>query len=137
MRQRRGFEGSRVRRNAAKERFWRRHIARQARSGISVRAYCEQHGVSEPSFYAWRRELARREGEAAGARPRANDARRRPGRRFVALTLKRAAAVDARLPAPAGALELVHPRGHVLRIGPGCDRATLAAVLAALEQSSC
>jgi hypothetical protein len=45
----------------AKERVWREHIARQAAGGLSVRAYCAKHFLTEQSFYSWRRELARRD----------------------------------------------------------------------------
>ena len=51
-------------RDVEKERRWRRHVARQARSQQSVRAYCAAAGISEPSFYAWRRELAKRDAAA-------------------------------------------------------------------------
>ena len=51
-------------RSSAKEHFWRDLIAGQAGSGLSVRAWCLQRDVSQASFYAWRRELARR--DAAG-----------------------------------------------------------------------
>ena len=37
----------------------------------------------------------------------------------------------------ASRLELVLPRGIILRIPPGCDRLTLAMVLALLEQRPC
>ena len=56
------------RRNAAKERMWRRHVLRQAKGRRSVREYCAVAGISEPSFYAWRRELAERDA-AAGTMP--------------------------------------------------------------------
>ncbi|WP_409994654.1 IS66 family insertion sequence element accessory protein TnpA [Blastopirellula marina] len=39
---------------------WRSLIAEQASSRLSVRAFCLRRGVSEASFYARRRELARR-----------------------------------------------------------------------------
>ena len=48
-------------RDAAKERFWRRVIDGFDPARSTVRAWCEQHGVSEPAFYAWRRELAARD----------------------------------------------------------------------------
>jgi transposase-like protein len=51
-------------RNAAKERFWREVIGGHAKSGLSVKAYCSSRGVSEASFFAWRRELTRRDGES-------------------------------------------------------------------------
>src|SRR5438046_124807 len=60
-------------RDASKERFWRQAVAEQRRCGQTVRAYCAQHGFSEPSFYAWRSELARRAKERKVAV--------RPGRR--------------------------------------------------------
>jgi len=34
------------------------------RSGLSVRAFCEQQDLSQPSFYAWRRTLAERDAQA-------------------------------------------------------------------------
>ena len=36
---------------------WRQRISRQKASGLSVRAFCLDHQLSEHSFYAWRREL--------------------------------------------------------------------------------
>ncbi len=35
------------------------------KSGLSVRVYCEEQGVVETSFYAWRRELAVRARESS------------------------------------------------------------------------
>ena len=48
------------RRREELERRWRGLIEEQARSGQSVRAFCRSRGRPEPSFYAWRRELALR-----------------------------------------------------------------------------
>ena len=44
-----------------KEEFWRLVIEEQGASGLSVRAFCEREGVSEPSFYAWRKRLRDRD----------------------------------------------------------------------------
>jgi transposase-like protein len=44
-------------RGVAKESQWREIVERQAASGLSVRAFCRQAGVREPSFYFWRRRL--------------------------------------------------------------------------------
>ncbi|WP_197524927.1 IS66 family insertion sequence element accessory protein TnpA [Botrimarina hoheduenensis] len=48
--------------DGAKERVWRELVSRQAASGLSVRAFCRREGVSEASFYGWRRALGRRAG---------------------------------------------------------------------------
>jgi len=40
-----------------KESRWREIVERQAKSGMSVRSFCASDGISEPSFYAWRRKL--------------------------------------------------------------------------------
>ncbi len=44
-------------RDAEKEKYWTKQIALWQDSGLSVRAFCKEHGVVETSFYAWRREL--------------------------------------------------------------------------------
>lgn len=48
-------------RDAAKERFWRKVIDGFDPARHTVREWCSSQGVSEPSFYAWRRELAARD----------------------------------------------------------------------------
>lgn len=36
---------------------WRRRIEEQEESGVSIRAYCKQHGIAEHAFYGWRQRL--------------------------------------------------------------------------------
>src|ERR1700733_6463413 len=55
-------------RDRGKEQFWRRTFRQWRRSGLSVRAYCAEHGLAEPSFYAWRRIVAERDQESARVR---------------------------------------------------------------------
>ena len=50
-------------RDLAKETAWRRRLARHAKSGESIRAWCRRHRVKEAAFHWWRRELARRDAE--------------------------------------------------------------------------
>jgi hypothetical protein len=40
-------------------------LKEQWRSGLSVRAFCQRRGLAEPSFYFWRKEVARRDAEQA------------------------------------------------------------------------
>jgi len=68
-------------RDAGRERFWRQMLQRQAGSGLSVQAFCRREGLTEPSFYAWRRTSARRDAQGGGA-PRVVSRRR--SRRGVA-----------------------------------------------------
>ncbi len=44
-----------------KESYWRWHVDMQAAGSVSIRAYCGKHGLSEPSFYAWRRKIRNRD----------------------------------------------------------------------------
>jgi len=105
--------------NSPLEGTWRDRVTRWKASGLNVRAFCRAEGLSEPSFYSWRRTIAER--DAALAAPNA------PA--FVPVHV---------LPATSPpALELVLRSGHVLRIPHGCDPEQLRAVLAALEGSSC
>jgi hypothetical protein len=123
----------RGKRDCGKERFWRRTLRQWRRSGLSVRAFCAEHGLAEPSFYAWRRIVAQRDQESARVRakpergslcravPASDDA---PV--FVPL---RVIDVSAQV-----ALEVVLERGRVVRILRGFDAATLRQLLAILEE---
>ena len=97
-------------------------IAEAARSGRSIRAYCQEQGVTEGQFYAWRRRL---NGKAQGA------AKRRAQTAMAGATFALVQEPGAN-PEPAG-VELVWADGTRLRIRPGADAATLRAVLAELE----
>ena len=91
---------------------WAERIATQQRSGISVKQFCKEQGLTEYSFYAWRKRLQKKE----------------PIR--FALVDRGAARQE---PATEAALELVLATGERLRIGAGVDAATLRTVLEALR----
>ncbi len=42
---------------ADREQLWRDLIERQHRSGQSIRKFCDSEGISQPSFYSWRKRL--------------------------------------------------------------------------------
>lgn len=111
-------------RSSSKERFWRRMVRRCNRSGLSVRAFCEEQGLSQPSFYAWRRTLAARDEAAV---------------RFVPVHVTSPPLTSPPQPptttaGSASALELVLGAGRQLRIGPGFDGPTLRRLLVLLEE---
>src|SRR3954467_13273729 len=87
---------------------WSERIAAQQRSGISVKQFCKEQGLTEYCFYAWRKRLQKKEEPV----------------RF-ALVDRRAARQQ---PAPDATLELVLATGERLRIGAGVDATTLRTV---------
>jgi hypothetical protein len=92
--------------------MWAERISAQQRSGLSVKRFCKEQGLTECSFYAWRKRLQ----ETGPVRFALVE---RSGRRQ-----ERTAEM---------ALELVLATGERLRIGLGVDPATLRAVLAVLR----
>jgi transposase-like protein len=119
------------RRDLSKQRLWQCRVAQWRRSGLSVREFCERESLSQPAFYSWRRELARRErseAPAAGLTPR----RAAQAAAFVPVQI-----VTPRPTGQAAAIEIVLPRGRRVRVRPGFDRDTLQAVLDLLEHGPC
>jgi len=101
-------------RDTRKEQQWRRWIRQWQQSGLSVRAFCARHDLSQPNFYAWRREIQQRDA-AAGA--------------FVPVQF-----VPGDEPVSASIFEVVLPGGPTLRVPPGFDAAALRQLLAVLEE---
>lgn len=106
-------------RSSSKEQYWRTRVRQWRTSGLSVRAFCAERGLSEPSFYAWRRTLAEREATAV---------------QFVPLTVTPEARTATGADGSAGAVELILGAGRRLCIGPGFDGPTLTRLLALLEE---
>jgi hypothetical protein len=126
------------RRNEEKEQFWREVLRGHAPSGLSVRQYCIDRGVSEASFFAWRREVARR---AATATESVKSSRRRSGiqatdQRPAPLRFAKVQITPSEL-ASGVSIEIVLPTGTRVRVPRGVCPATLRDVLAALERPSC
>ena len=96
---------------AARLDFWRQLIATQQQSGISVRAFCQQHRTSEYSFYHWRKRLAEQ-----------------LPMKFALVETSRSA------PAAVAAVEVILASGERLRIAPGVEAATLRLVLSVLRE---
>lgn len=91
---------------------WRERIAEQARSGLSIKQFCEERGVSPWSFYDWRKRL------------------REPGAVRFALLERGPAEREHATEAP---LELILPGGARMHIRSGVNVATLRTVLEALR----
>jgi hypothetical protein len=91
---------------------WTERIAAQRRSGMSVKQFCKEQGLTECSFYAWRKRLQER------------------GPVRFALVERSARRQERTAEA---VLELVLATGERLRIGSGVDITTLRTVLDALR----
>lgn len=92
--------------------YWREQVAQQERSGLSVKQYCETHGIKDQSFYVWRKRL-----------------RKEPALRFALVETtseKQVLAGDA-------GLELIFNKGERLRIGQSADVAVLRRVVEILR----
>ncbi len=97
----------------ARER-WVGIVEEQRRSGLGVRAFCRKQGVSEHSFYAWRRRLH-------GTRPARSTAAKEPGFLPVRVVSRGA---------PRSGIEIEFPSGHVIRAGAEIEPETLARAVA-------
>ena len=94
-------------RSVEREQFWRRVLQEQPSSGLTIQAFCEQEGVSDASFYAWRRRLAKRESRSRG------DDEEPP--RLVPVTVVPPGANGGR-PRDDSLIEIVTPDGFKLRV---------------------
>ncbi len=138
------------RRDVVKEWFWGRMIKKIDREGITVRAFCQKHEISEHQFYSWRREIKRRDqNEPRRMKPkvRQDAARTKSERRaetpsiFTPVTIiadpNRAARADgASQVAP---IEVVLD-DIIVRVPSAASRESLVMVLSALDvlgQSRC
>jgi hypothetical protein len=95
--------------------FWRELIGKQKRSSQSVRTFCQEQGVSQPSFYYWRQQLG---GEKRG-----------PVKFALVETGRSASRADH-------GVELELAGGVRLHVPPGTDTATLRMVLAVLREGA-
>jgi len=110
--------------------FWQMAIETWQASGLSVRRFCRQEGLSEPSFYAWRKRLSQVDTPEGSPAPAADTEAAGPG------TRRGAAFIQVAMPAQAsGGIELVFASGHTMRIGNGTDRRTLHDVVAVLQEA--
>lgn len=104
-------------------RFWRDLFAKRAALGLSVAKVCEEAGVSQATFYAWRKRLqsSRRTSAPVGSRR---------GLTKTASPLVPVRIVSDRIDADPTPTMIVELPGAVrVQISPGCDASTIQAVL--------
>lgn len=111
-------------RSSKKRFYWQKLVDRQASSGLSIRAFCRQEGVSEPSFYQWRKKLAAAGNGDAGPASSSRDSDSQVGGDFIPLTLVETSS----------SLEVVHPLGYRIRITGEVNVASLVRILDVLDR---
>ena len=120
--------------DAAKERYWRGVIRRQGASGLGPKRFCAQEGISEHRFYWWRRTLRQRGRHRVRALQdgRAADSGCDHGSQGDASPF-----IPVAFPFSVGTpIEVIHPRGHIIRVPAIFDPVTLKRILAVLDISS-
>lgn len=145
---------ARGQRDPVRERQWRERVARWATSGLSVRAFCRQHGWIETSFYHWQRELRARDEAAAATAVTAASNTTAASAATASATATTSSATMTRAKSPARkrpltkksppvfvpvtvlagstlSVEVRCPSGHVVLL-PSCDVASLTSLFAAL-----
>jgi hypothetical protein len=120
--------------------FWQMAVDTWRASGLSVRKFCKQEGLSEPSFYSWRRKLTggnktdnqtnrkrphNQSGKNATASP-SQDNNAPSNDEFIRVSLP---------PESSAAIEFVLVSGNKLQINSSADSKTLVNVLTALKQA--
>ncbi len=110
-------------RDGSKERFWRDVLEQWQESEQSVREFCDERGLKESCFYAWRRTIAQR-AEQVGATSRASS----PTPLFLPVQVMKAASGPS-------LLEVVLAPGRVIRVPPDFDADALRRLVAVLEEA--
>jgi hypothetical protein len=114
-------------RSEEKERYWRAVLQRQARSGVSIAKFCRSEGVSEPSFYSWKRRILAGGKERKVTNPKRSETRRAPAETsgtspgFVPVQI-----TEERRPVT---IQVVWPTGLSVQVPAECDPAEVQAVL--------
>jgi hypothetical protein len=117
-----------------KRAYWRGVLERQRESGLSVRQFCREHRMSEASFHSWKRKIAGHDRDDAASSEDGD--RKHPAKKQVARQTENAAVfIPVRVSAAAGSvLEIVHPRGHVLRVPAVFDEGSFRRGLEVIDQ---
>lgn len=119
-----------AKRDASKERYWRKLIRRQGKTVETVARFCAREDVPVHQFYWWQRTLR--------TRPRPSTSQRRNGQRRASQSEQAEKSfVPVRLPLLTQAsIEVLHPGGCVVRVPAGFDPHSLRRILATLDPST-
>jgi transposase len=108
-----------------KEERWIRVLDEWKESGLSVAAFCRQHGLDDSQFWFWKREIPARRKRRAWKARRIGPAPKAP--RFVPVR------VVGESPGADSTVEVELAGGCVVRVRPGFDPELLRKLLSVLE----
>ena len=116
-----------------RKRFWRDLVERQPTSGLNIARFCADAGVSQNSFYVWKKQLLTTTQQDRAAMPR----RKHQRKRAVVKSLVPVRVIPdlSHQPPTAKAIEIVWPNGIALRVATGCDSKTLREVFGLLSSA--
>jgi len=126
--------------------YWRSVFERYADSGLSIRRFCQDNGISQSTFFAWRKRLSKETPLANSDRADTSDRNRgdkhtsssarrddqqaaSPGTSFVAVKLPVVSESTESEP-----IEVVHPLGYVVRVASGANLDCLPRIFQILDQ---
>ena len=102
------------------QRLWRGEIKKWRKSGLSVRQFCKNHELSEPSFYFWRRKLTKA-GKTQAVRQKDKES---------------SAFIEVSIPdGSSSIMELILTSGNILKIDSSVDTKVLNNVLSVLKEA--
>jgi len=119
--------------DAAAYAVWRKRWERFESSSLTVAEFCRREGVSQPTFYQWRKRLRRERGQAAPMVVREAGV---PARAGTDVSGGPAAFVELALACP-GVVELELPNGVRVRVPADREAALVVAIRAASELVNC
>lgn len=112
--------------NGEPEARWREILGRQADSGLSIRRFCAAEGISEPSFYAWRKKLRTRKSGSMGTA--------RLEGRHEEMSDSTSLFIPLKLLDTAVKLEIVHPLGYRIQVTGDVNPVALRHVIETLDE---
>lgn len=116
-----------------RERYWRDLIERQPTSGLNIARFCSDAGVSQNTFYVWKKRLRITTRQVRTAPLRRNHRRNKAaGKSLVPV---RVIPDVVHQPPTAQTIEIAWPNGIALRIPAGCDSETLREVFGLLTSA--
>jgi hypothetical protein len=103
------------------QQFWQMAIETWKASGLSVRQFCKNEGLSEPSFYSWRKKFTGSDNdEIEQESPKSQQSE------FIEITIPSN---------NSSVVELVLTSGNILKIPNGIEAKTLMTIISVLHQT--